>query len=167
MGIFSTNSDFIMKEVKVATDVSSPLLKVVEGFDEKLFLSLAPPFPKVKLVRFDGCKKGDVVEIQLDFIFFKSYWEAKITEDKFTEQEWYFIDEATQIPFPFKSWQHQHIVSKIDDQSCLISDKIKYSTRNGLLDLLVYPLVLLLFKYRKPVYRRYFNTKVVELNMLK
>lgn len=147
-----------MREVKLDTVVNSSLIKVAEGFDETLFLSLAPPFPKVKLVQFDGCKKGDLVKIQLDFMLFKSNWDAKITNDSMTDNEWYFIDEATQIPFPFKTWEHHHVVTKINDHSCIISDKIKYCTWNGVLDLLMYPFVLLLFKYRKPVYRRYFGT---------
>jgi ligand-binding SRPBCC domain-containing protein len=153
-----------MREVIVDTVVNSPLYKVIEGFDEVLFLSLAPPFPRVKLVQFDGCKTGDSVKIQLDFIFIKSEWEARIIDDNLTDNEWYFIDEAIRIPFPFKSWKHQHRVTMIDDQSCTISDHIHYSTGNGMADLMVYPFVQLLFKYRKPVYRRYFNNRISELN---
>ena len=39
--------------------------EVFERFNQDLFLALAPKFPPSKLLRFDGCKTGDIVEIEM------------------------------------------------------------------------------------------------------
>ena len=51
----------------IETAVRQDYLKVKEGFDEKLFTRLSPPFPPVKLIKFDGSQKGDVVSLELNF----------------------------------------------------------------------------------------------------
>lgn len=48
-------------QFKIITKVHQDYLSVMEGFTEELFLQLNPPFPPVKLKRFDGCNKGDIV----------------------------------------------------------------------------------------------------------
>ena len=65
---------------------------VVEGFNESLFLKLNPPFPPVRLLQFDGCKKGDVVSLELNFILFKQQWISLITNDQTGEDYFQFID---------------------------------------------------------------------------
>ena len=142
--------------IKISTKVNSDLKTVIRGFDQKLFLSLNPPFPPVKLLRFDGCKKGDQVTLELNFLLFKQTWISKIVDDRLEENQWYFVDEGKKLPFFLKTWTHKHLVNRIDEQA-LIIDQIQYSTGTILSDLLMYPVLLLQFLYRKPVYKRVFS----------
>jgi ligand-binding SRPBCC domain-containing protein len=142
-------------KLRITTDVKASLPSVKAGFTQDLFLSLNPPFPPVKLRQFDGCKKGDRVELELNFIFFKQRWVSDITDDEETEDRWFFIDEGTTLPFFLKSWRHHHSVEKRSAGSAIIDD-ITFSTGTLLTDLLMYPALLGQFLYRKPVYKRIF-----------
>ncbi|MDW3192818.1 MAG: hypothetical protein R8G66_10645 [Cytophagales bacterium] len=142
-------------KLRITTSVKAPLQTVKDGFTQDLFLSLNPPFPPVKLQQFDGCKKGDKVQLELNFIFFKQQWVSDITEDAETGDRWYFIDEGSKLPFFLKSWKHHHSVEQRNDGSAIIDD-ITFSTGTILTDLLMYPALLGQFLYRKPVYKRTF-----------
>lgn len=139
----------------ITTSVKASLEIVKAGFTQDLFLSLNPPFPPVELLKFDGCKTGDKVELELNFIFFKQRWVSDITEDAETGDRWYFIDEGTQLPFFLKSWKHHHAVEQRGEGSVIIDD-ITYSTGTILTDLLMFPALFGQFLYRKPVYKRVF-----------
>jgi ligand-binding SRPBCC domain-containing protein len=134
---------------------------VFAGFNRKLFLQLAPPFPKLNLIRFDGCVKGNEVHLETDFILFKQKWISLIVENRTEENEIYFIDEGTTIPFPLKAWQHKHIVRQ-NGISVEIEDNITYSTKNKVADILLYLPLYLLFLYRKPVYKKFFKLEFQE-----
>lgn len=143
-------------QIQINTTVKASWQEVKEGFDEKLFLNLNPPIPKVKLLRFDGCQRGDVVKMELNFLFWKDIWQSDITLDKETEEGFMFIDEGVKLPFPFKAWKHEHIVVK-KERGSLIADKITYKTLNPVLDFFLYPFLYLQFLYRKPIYKRVFD----------
>jgi len=143
-------------KIKISTKVNSDLKTVISGFDKKLFLSLNPPFPPVKLLRFDGCKMGDQVTLELNFLLFKQTWISKIVDDRLEENQWYFVDEGEKLPFFLKTWTHKHLVNRIDEHAVII-DHIQYSTGTILSDILMYPVLLLQFLYRKPVYKRVFS----------
>lgn len=142
-------------KIRIETKIEASLEKVKEGFTEDLFLSLNPPFPPVKLVQFDGCKTGDQVVLELNFIFFKQKWVSDITEDFENKHEWYFIDIGTQLPFFLSKWRHHHGVEKAESGSIIIDD-ITFSTGTILTDILMYPLLYGQFLYRKPIYKRKF-----------
>lgn len=144
-------------QITIPTTVQQPYLKVKEGFNEALFQKLNPPFPKVNLKRFDGCQKGDVVDMELEFIFFQDRWESHITADDTTDAYFFFQDEGRRLPFFLKSWRHRHWVKKIDRNSSQIVDDIHYSTGSLLTDLLFYPLMKAQFLYRQPIYRKWFS----------
>jgi ligand-binding SRPBCC domain-containing protein len=145
--------------LKLTTKVTQHYLSVKEGFDEKLFLSLNPPFPPVKLKEFGGCKKGDIVHLELNFIFFKQDWVSEITYDKTSDSVFEFIDEGTRLPFFLKFWQHHHLVEKISEKQSLVIDDIKFKSPFVLMDLLLFPVLWLQFAYRKPIYKRIFKSK--------
>jgi len=134
------------------TQVSQDYQKVWAQFDEKLFLALNPPLMPVKLVRFDGCQKGDEVHLQFPF---GMKWVSQIVEQGSDEQQHYFIDEGIQLPFPLKYWHHEHRILK-KESHCVIEDDITYTTAYKWLDILLYPILYVQFWYRKPIYRRYF-----------
>jgi ligand-binding SRPBCC domain-containing protein len=143
-------------KINIETQVQQDYLKVKEGFNETLFTKLSPPFPPVKLLRFDGSKKGDFVSLELNFLFFKQKWTSEITEDKTTEQEFYFIDEGVELPFFLKEWQHKHRIIN-SGEGCIIRDEITYKSGFSLLTLLLYPALYIQFLYRKPIYKKLFK----------
>ena len=57
-------------KLKIQTSVAKNYQQVWEGFTEDLFNQLSPPFPPVKVIQFDGCHKGDIVELELNFLLF-------------------------------------------------------------------------------------------------
>jgi len=142
--------------VKVTTQVKQSLTQVKAGFNEDLFLKLNPPFPSVSLLRFDGCLKGDLVELLLDFKVGKQKWVSEITFDNETAERFEFIDEGIVLPFPFRFWKHHHILIG-NAEGCQIVDSIEYKANNKLMTMLLYPLLFLQFVYRKPVYKRVFK----------
>jgi len=153
MGIETSADDM---KIEIKTKVGATVNRVKEGFDEKLFLSLSPPFPPVRVLRFDGCKKGDRVGLQLNFLLFKQNWESLITAEVSTESEFSFVDEGVVLPFFLKRWKHHHLVlSEPKGGSCVIDD-ISFSTGWVLTDYLMYPLLYFQFLYRKPIYRKVF-----------
>jgi ligand-binding SRPBCC domain-containing protein len=144
-------------QMTIRTKVDQPYLKVKEGFDEKLFTSLNPPYPKVKLQRFDGCRRGDVVKMQLQFGFADQRWESLITDDDTTNAYFFFQDEGIHLPFFLNSWKHQHWVKKTNEGTSEIVDHVHYSSGSVLTDLLLYPVMKAQFLYRQPVYRKIFS----------
>ena len=144
-------------KISLHTLVKQDYLSVFQNFDQTLFLALAPPFPKVKLLRFDGSNPGDKVAIRLNFLLFSQTWASLITESNITEQEAYFVDEGQQLPWPLKFWRHRHVVQKHPEGGAVISDLIEFWTASFLVDLLLYPLMWAQFSYRKPIYRKFFK----------
>ncbi|MEN2280790.1 hypothetical protein AAGF08_01540 [Algoriphagus sp. SE2] len=143
-------------EIIIKTQVEQDFLSVKEGFDKTLFKKLSPPFPPVKLLRFDGSKKGDLVSLELNFIFFQQKWVSEIIEDKTTEEEFYFIDQGVELPFFLKYWRHKHRIFKVGENS-IIQDEISYKAPFLILTWLLYPAMLLQFGYRIPIYKKIFK----------
>ncbi|MEL7145731.1 MAG: hypothetical protein AAFO69_05150 [Bacteroidota bacterium] len=142
--------------LQIECPVEKNVLQVKEGFTEDLFLALNPPFPKVRLQRFDGCKTNDVVSLELNFIFFKQTWESLITEDETNDTTFRFVDEGTSLPFFLSAWRHHHLVVADGDGAKIIDD-ITFKTPWWLPAWLMYPAMYFQFLYRKPVYKRYFK----------
>lgn len=143
-------------KITIKTLVEQDFLSVKEGFNESLFKKLSPPFPPVKLLRFDGSQKGDLVSLELNFIFFRQKWVSEIIEDKTTEEEFFFIDQGVELPFFLKFWRHKHRIIKAGENS-IIQDEISFKAPFILLTLLLYPAMLLQFGYRIPVYKKIFK----------
>ena len=143
--------------LKLSTRVNNDYLSIKEQFTADLFLALNPPFPPVKLLRFDGCKKGDQVALRLNFILFKQDWESLITDDHTTETEFLFIDEGVKLPFMFTYWRHRHLIKSVGEQESEIIDDIEYRTPAWLPAILLKPALWLQFAYRKPIYRKRLN----------
>lgn len=141
---------------KISTRVNADLNTVRAGFNEQLFLSLNPPFPRVALEQFDGCKTGDIVTIKLNFLIFKQTWRSLIISDKLTNDEWVFVDKGEKLPFFLKTWNHHHEV-RTSGKGSIISDNIKYTTGTLFTDLIMYPLLIGQFLYRKPFYKKAFK----------
>lgn len=144
--------------IKVSTPVAQNYISVMEGFTEELFMKLNPPFPPVKLLRFDGCKKEDVVALELNFIFFKQQWVSLIVEDGLNEEEFYFIDVGTKLPFFLKYWRHHHRIIR-EGHGTKITDDLTFKSPLPFLDIFLWPVLWLQFVYRKPIYKKVFKQK--------
>jgi ligand-binding SRPBCC domain-containing protein len=143
-------------QLHLQTAVQQDYLKVFHAFDEQLFRKLAPPYPRLKLLRFDGSEPGDVVEVALKTGIKSFRWTSLITEQGITDTEAYFVDEGQELPPPLRHWRHKHLVTK-NGSGATIHDIIDYSTNFHPLDVLLYPLMLAAFGMRKPVYRKVFG----------
>ena len=138
------------------TSVDQSLPAVWAGFDRTLFEQLTPSFPPVKVVRFDGCLPGDIVHLRLNFFLFRQDWVSLIVDQQTSDEEIYFIDQGTRLPFFLAYWQHRHRLRRSSAGTTVILDDITFKTPFALTDYLLYPFLWLQFACRKPVYRRVF-----------
>lgn len=145
-----------LMRIVIQTKVQANTERVFCGFNEKLFQRLAPPFPPVSVLRFDGCRTGGIIHLNLNFILFRQDWISLITRHGKREREYYFVDEGKTLPFFLCSWRHIHRV-KHWDGGTLIIDQIDFRSWNKLMEIMLYPILYMQFLYRKPVYRRIFN----------
>ena len=143
-------------QLHLQTAVEQDYRKVFQAFDEALFRKLSPAYPRLKLLRFDGSRPGDVVEVELQTGLKSFRWTSRITEERITDTEAYFVDEGQELPPPLRLWRHKHLVTK-HGSGAIIHDIITYSTGHKWLDLAFYPLMLATFSMRKPVYRKVFR----------
>jgi ligand-binding SRPBCC domain-containing protein len=138
------------------TAVQQSPAQVFAGFHQDLFKRLAPPFPPVKLLRFDGSKAGDTVSLELNFLLFRQRWDSFITEYYQSPQEIYFVDEGIRLPFFLKYWRHKHRIVAAPAGAVII-DEITFKAPFLLLTWLLYPALYLQFLYRKPIYKKIFK----------
>ena len=140
------------------TVVARPPAQVMAGFTRELFVALAPPFPKLRLLRFDGCRTGDRVEIELDTLVKRLPWTSLITDDGVRPDGTYFvIDEGQILPPPLRYWRHHHRIEPGPAGGSVIVDDLEYRTASPLLDALLYPAMWAQFAWRRPIYRRWFS----------
>ena len=146
-------------KIYIKTPVAAPHKEVMKGFDRKLFEALSPPGAKVELIRFDGSNLGDIVHLRLKLLgFIETDWISDIIEEGANDQEAYFIDKGTHLPFFLSFWRHRHVVVSEKGGSSIIDD-IEYKAHNPILSLLLYPVLYLQFAYRKPIYQRFFGKR--------
>ncbi len=145
-------------KINIKTVVNNTPQKVYEGFDKSLFLALAPPFPVLELLRFDGCDVNDLVEVRLNFLVFKLQWNAMIIQNEQNNGSFLFVDVGTKLPFFLHKWQHSHYINSVEGGAkSQIIDDIYFTTGLKLTDYLMYPVVYLQFLYRVPIYKKIFN----------
>ena len=140
------------------THVAAPPAQVWQGFTRELFLDLAPPFPPFRLLRFDGCRRGDEVHLELGPGPLRQRWTARITDHGLLpDGTYYFVDEGQQLPRPLRFWRHRHLLQPAPGGGTLIGEDLEYRTRFRWLDWLLWPAVWAQFAWRRPVYRRWFG----------
>ncbi|WP_128544157.1 SRPBCC family protein [Larkinella soli] len=143
-------------KITIRTTVESDYRQVWAGFTRDLFDALSPPFPPVRVVRFDGCLRGDVVHLELNFLFFRQNWISQIIDQQELPDEIFFIDQGTRLPFFLSYWHHKHRIIR-KGKGTVIADEIHFRTPSRLTDFLLYPLMYAQFAYRIPIYRKYFR----------
>lgn len=131
---------------------------VLTGFTRALFVALAPPFPKLRVLRFDGCRTGDEVHIELDTLVKRLPWTSLIVADgEEPDGTCFFVDEGRVLPPPLRYWQHRHRIQPGPKGGSVIVDDLEYRTASRLLDVLIYPAMWAQFAWRRPIYRRWFG----------
>lgn len=144
-----------MRSISVISNVSAPFEEVVNGFDKNLFKALLPSFPRMKVKRFDGCKKGDIVELKMGIG--PMTWISEISETSSGWNYWEFVDIGVKLPFPIRKWRHCHRVER-EGSNTLILDKIEFSSGWKLIDWAIAPILTVSFKKRKALYSKYFDS---------
>jgi ligand-binding SRPBCC domain-containing protein len=139
------------------TQVNANYKTVMNGFDLELFKALKPPLMSLLVERFDGCKVGDEVHLKVGIGLMYKEWVSLITDYQESEDQIYFTDEGKVLPFPLKSWKHNHRVIKLGPHKSEIQDDIEYSSGNRILDICMYPVLYLQFACRIPVYKKVFS----------
>ena len=142
-------------KVTIKTYIQQKRDVVFSKFNASLFEVLAPPFPPVKLCHFGGCRSGDEVVLELNFIIFKQKWISKITKDGTKETQTWFIDEGIKLPFFLKKWTHRHVIQDTPS-GCVIVDLIEYDSY-PILKWILWPILYLQFAYRRPIYKQFFS----------
>ena len=144
--------------VTLRTAVAQAPAQVMAGFTRALFVALAPPFPRLRVLRFDGCRTGDQVEIELDTLVKRLPWTSLITDHgTLPDGTHFFVDEGKTLPPPLRFWRHRHLLEPGPNGTCVIVDALEYRTASPLLDALLYPAMWAQFAWRKPIYRRWFG----------
>lgn len=150
-------------EITVSIPIPHPAQKVFNALNKDAFVALtaAAPFPKVKLIEYQGQAAGSKVHLELDFLLYRQPWISIISENQNTigPDIFWFEDLGTVLPFPFKKWRHLHKVVKSSESSCQIVEQVYFSTGLILLDYLLIPVVKKMFTDRKPIYLKYFNER--------
>ena len=144
--------------VILRTAVAQAPAQVMAGFTRELFVALAPPFPKLTVRRFDGCRTGDQVEIELDTLVKRLLWTSLIVDDgQLADGTLFFVDEGQTLPPPLRYWRHRHLIQPGPQGGSIIVDDLEYRTATPALDALLYPAMWAQFAWRKPIYRRWFR----------
>ena len=141
--------------IRLATEVDGYYLDVMEQFDRDLFEALKPPMG-MKVREFTGSQQGD--KVILDFtIPTKFTWQSDIVEHGKDDKRAWFVDIGNILPWPLKSWRHEHIVEYIDKENCLIIDDMSYECSNSFLTTFIRPFLFGAFYPRKRIYKQYFS----------
>jgi ligand-binding SRPBCC domain-containing protein len=140
------------------THVAQPPAQVWQGFTRELFLALAPPFPPFHLLRFDGCQRGDRVEIEIGAGPLRHRWTSLITDHGILpDGTYYFVDEGQELPPPLGYWRHRHLLEPAPGGGTYIVEDIEYRSLFRWLEAALYPVIWAQFAWRRPIYRRLFG----------
>ena len=144
---------------QILTPVKGNLRKVFAGFDHNLLLQLTPPGVKMELLRFDAPDKpGGRIQLRITLLgMIRQEWTNEFPEYALSDAECHFVDVGVVMPFPIKMWRHDHRVLSDGPNRAIINDDVSFKTGFFLMDFLLYPILWLQFRYRRPIYRRIFG----------
>jgi ligand-binding SRPBCC domain-containing protein len=143
--------------IRMTTTVAAPAPEVFAGMDEALLRQLSPPYPRARVLRFEGSRPGHQVHIRLGFGLFSTLWHSCITHETQGPPVWQFVDEGTRLPFFLSRWRHAHRVHALPGGGSAIEDDAEFGTPWWLPAPLVWLGLWGYFAYRRPRYRRRFG----------
>lgn len=125
-------------------------------FNEKLLEKLSLPGSEVLIQKFEGTYKGAkfIFYIKL-FGLFEIPWKGVISANQDKGDYVYFTDVGESIPFPLESWTHEHGFKNLNETHTLLVDKVEYTCKYKIFELLTYPIWYIYFLGRKFLYTRY------------
>lgn len=140
---------------KVRGDHRSVFLK----FDQSLLLKLTPPGMKMELIRFqEPDAPNGSIQLRVTILgIIRQDWENVFSHYELGPEECHFVDEGKVLPFPMRLWRHDHRVLADGPDHAIINDDITFKTTFLLMDWLLFPILWLQFRYRRPIYRRIFG----------
>ena len=141
--------------IQLATEVDGYYLDVMNRFDRDLFEALKPPVG-MEVAQFTGSKKGDQVILQFT-IPARFTWQSDIVEDGHDDKRAWFVDVGVILPWPLKTWRHEHIVEHINQDRSRIVDSMTYECKNAVLTWMIKPFMIGAFYPRKRIYKQYFS----------
>ncbi len=141
--------------ITMSTPVDGYYVDVMKRFDRDLFEALAPPVG-MTVDTFTGSKKGDTVVLKFT-IPYKFIWQSDIIEDGHNEDRAWFVDVGKILPWPLKTWRHEHIVQKVNNHQSIIIDQMEYTCRSAWMNQLIKPVLYAAFNPRKKIYKQYFS----------
>ncbi len=139
-----------MQEFLFQTKIFYPFEQVKEHFNQKLFERLLPK--KSTILRYDGHYPGAEIHLVFNLFYKRLHWESLITQVQQNHHSYFFVDEGKHLPWPLKSWSHEHRIFSLNQHS-IIEDKVQYSSS--------FPIKYILyslFKEREKVYKDYFTS---------
>ncbi len=139
----------------ISQKIPLPLHKVKSHFNRSLFAFLTKG--RARIIRYDGQKAGDVIELEVAVLGKLQKWKGTILADKSTDQYYLFIDTAHQLPFPLSFWKHVHFLRKNNNESSTITDRIHFSTGKLFLDTLLFLPLFCMFYVRKWQYKKFYK----------
>ncbi len=139
------------------TSINLPFEKIRDQFGRELFLNLSSGVFPFRIQRFDGCKRGDEIHLELGPPGLSKKWVSYITFEETNASGWSFIDEGKLLPWPLKYWKHHHRVDRISEQKSLIVDDINFECSPGILTPLVKPVLWSVFALRPARYQKFFK----------
>lgn len=131
--------------------------EVFARFTRELFELLAPSFPPARLLRYDGNRVGDLVEIRLGIGPVGATWVSEITEHVVEDARCWFVDEGRRLPPPLTYWRHKHLIEQEREGEVVITEDITFAAGPALLTRAMRPLIRRQFEARGPAYRAYFG----------
>ena len=143
-------------KIQIKTPVAQSAQQVDAGFTRDLLEKLTPPFPPVRILRYDGNTPGDEVHLQLGFLLFTQTWVSEITARMTGPTEWGFVDEGRKLPFFLGYWQHKHRIV-VQGTGAVIIDDITFHAPLNIFDFLLWPVLYAQFAARRPLYRQVFG----------
>jgi ligand-binding SRPBCC domain-containing protein len=145
-------------KLKFENEVTYPFEFVVAHVGKEMFLAMNPPWSGIEVQRFDGVKVSDEVHLKIKLGPVEIPWISKIVLSELKELEFQFIDIGVKMLPGMKSWHHQHIFRKIDENKTLIIDDVKFESGNFLLDLFFRNIMTIQFLYRRYAYSKFLKS---------
>ncbi len=146
-----------MTQVEIRTPVAGTPAEVFARFSEELFEALAPRFPKLTVLCYDGNQPGDVVHLKLSFGLWSQEWISKISQLDESPEKIRMVDIGVVLPFPLKTWTHHHRIEANPAGGSWIIDEVHFGTKTKLGDWFMRLQVSGQMKGRRKKYQAYFG----------
>ena len=140
-------------KVTRATKIPYPMDWVFSMLDQKMFNALKPPSFLANIELYEGNNLNDRVSIW--FKIFKQRMMVKIIDIHSDNAKCYFVDEGLELPFGLTKWQHKHLVTKGDNNRCILQDEIFFTHKTPLGNWFSFIILQLFLLQRSFQYRSY------------